>query len=715
MSRIPPPKGAPSRAQIRPGVFVYIAGERFVILPHESTDTSEVLLKNLGTDACKPVKYTELLLGHDDATAPLFAPSEHKLQALIDARTTPAEPAPGRAIPQYAYDAADRALTTTCAVDAIMEARHGDAIKLGIPFEHTKMLQWVCGTLPDPISLATYYNYKNRIAVCKGDRVCLAASFQRKDQDTWKATPQQLYFIDSLIARYYTRHERPQPATILELAEAHLDHTQYLWPDPKLCSGLIPRNLVCELLDRQIPMEAILANREKVSLLQPISLPSRSWMYRYLKWFRDQPDSGKKVLERQLGKGVWEEEHVSWDTFVSLAQFPLDIVVADHWLIDVFTVDEATRSKIQRLWLTVLIDVFTRCVIGFALLHETPRIESIQSALRHAMFPKTSHTALGLTAPWECYGIPLRLSLDNAWCHHSHSLERLANGLRLGGQFNPMALLWRPPYKGRYGNVIESLFGNFSNQMKLFLPGAIRASDPKSIRNAMQDACLLYRDVYHIIHQVILRYLHTPHSALHGMTPHEKWMAGMRAGYPLVPPLTPGVDRLFWRMHHQQRIVTEHGIALFGLHYTTTGLHREVGKDGQPLRFDISYDVTDISRLALFRGTTFIGDIYAKELKLADRSYLQMSLAEHEISKKLARTDRHARQDLLNHRDTVRELARTRRAEKEGAQAQLKPPRPKTLPLPSDEDVQAAQAASDTTRHAEQHYNKYLSSFSRKG
>lgn len=221
--------------------------------------------------------------------------------------------------------------------------------------------------------------------------------------------------------------------------------------------------------------------------------------------------------------------------------------------------------------------------------------------------------------------------------------------IAVGGQYNPMALLWRPPYKGRYGNVIESLFGNFSNQMKLFLPGAIRSSDPKAIRNAIQEACFLYRDVYLIIHQVILRYLHTPHSALHGMTPHEKWMAGMAAGYPLVPPLTPGVDRLFWRMYHDQRRVTEHGIGLFGLHYTTRGLHREVGKDGQPLRFDISYNVSDISRLAIFRGTTFIGDVYAKEVKLADKSHLQMSLAEHEISKKLARTDREARQELLNH------------------------------------------------------------------
>lgn len=717
MSRTPPPSSHPAAAQVRPGWFVHVWSQTYCILPRESDDVSEVVLQNIETHECRVVSYIDLLVGHDDSSGPLFAASRETLQNLIDQRTTPPSNAPGTSLPPYAYMLADRVINTVQTIEAIMAERERQARVLGVPFDRTIMLRQVCGTLPEPVGISTYYKYVKLLAVCAGDRVQLAASFRRESFDRWQVTRQQLHFIDSLIARYYTREERPRPIRIYEFAQAHLKHTRSLWPDPKKCAGPIPRNLVSELLDRQIPMEAILANPEKAALLSPVTLPSRSWLYDYLAWFRDQPELGKKIITRQLGVGAWDEEHLSWESFVARAQFPLDIVVADHWLIDVFTVDEETRSKIRRLWLTVLIDVFTRCLIGFALLHEPPCIESIQTALRHAIFPKTSHQELGLTAPWVCCGTPMRLSLDNAWCHHSHSLERLANGLRLGGEFNPMLLLWRPPYKGRYGNVIESLFGNFSKQMQEFLPGALRSSAPKDIQNASRTASLLYGDVYKIIHQVILRYLHTSHSALHGMTPHDKWIDSMGSGYPLVPPLTPGVERLFWRMDPRPRQVTQHGIGAFGLHYSTDGLRRETGKDGNPLHFDISYEPSDISRLALFRGTTWVGDVYAKELKLADKTYLHISLAEHEISKLIARTDRQAKTDLLDYRDEVRALAQTRAAEKMVKQNQPQKPKPRRSrqSLPSDEDVRAAQDLVDRATADDQQYTEFLSAFSKRG
>jgi hypothetical protein len=81
----------------------------------------------------------------------------------------------------------------------------------------------------------------------------------------------------------------------------------------------------------------------------------------------------------------------------------------------VFSVDEATRSRLDRLWLTLLIDAYSRAILGMALLYEAPCIESIQGALRHAIWPKTSHRDLGIPGEWVCYGIPQQLSLDNAY------------------------------------------------------------------------------------------------------------------------------------------------------------------------------------------------------------------------------------------------------------------------------------------------------------
>jgi hypothetical protein len=89
-----------------------------------------------------------------------------------------------------------------------------------------------------------------------------------------------------------------------------------------------------------------------------------------------------------------------------------------------------------------------------ALLYEAPCIESIQGALRHAIWPKISHRDLGIPGEWVCYGIPQQLSLDNAYAHHSGSLENLARACGQGGRYASIDLVFRPPYKGRYGALI---------------------------------------------------------------------------------------------------------------------------------------------------------------------------------------------------------------------------------------------------------------------
>src|SRR5437667_10673953 len=123
-----------------------------------------------------------------------------------------------------------------------------------------------------------------------------------------------------------------------------------------------------------------------------------------------------------------------------------------------------------------------------ALLEENPCIESIQQALKHAIWEKTSHLDLGLKQEWACYGIPLQLFLDNAWAHHSHSLENLARVVSRNGTYNSIDLVFRPPYKGRYGAIIERLFKNFSGQVKELAAGAIASHDAKDLRIAAHNA-----------------------------------------------------------------------------------------------------------------------------------------------------------------------------------------------------------------------------------
>lgn len=479
--------------------------------------------------------------------------------------------------------------------------------------------------------------------------------------------------VDILIARYYARQD-------LHIAPSHvyerillplLKRTHNLWVDPQQCPDGISKDIVEELLNEKLPFEDILANEEKRKKLAQIKTPSRAWFYTYLRWYQHQPEDPSETFLKRYGKEAYENEFMIFDTFLRNASRPLEMVFADHCLIDVHIVDDLTRSKTSRLWLTLLIDAFSRSILGSALLPEGLCIESIQTALKSAVWPKEKLLSdLNVTQkPWTCYGIPQKLSLDNAWGHLSYSLENLARNISFKGKYNSIQLEFRPPYKGRYGALIERLFGNFSKKIRALLPGAIRNATPQAVHNARREACLLYDDLVKIIVSLIVDYQHTVHSELNGMTPHQKWTEGIQTGLPLVPPMTLANERLFLRTSPDTRCVTTRGIALFGMHYWSpqmAGIER-VGIDGKKIQYGFGYHPGDISTIAIYRDGTWVGDASAKELRLPDGSTLPLSLAEKELAHEIAKARGFAPSSWIQFIADIEALTEIRRQEKAAA------------------------------------------------
>lgn len=329
------------------------------------------------------------------------------------------------------------------------------------------------------------------------------------------------------------------------------------------------------------------------------------------------------------------------------------------------------------MWLTVLIDAYPRSILGIALLYEYPCIESIQGALFHAIWPKLELERFGVKGDWPCFGIPLELSLDNAWANHSHSLESLARGISQGGRYPAITLAFRPPYKARYGALVERFFGRLSATIKERLKGAIQSSHPKDVRNAAREACLLYEDIYRFILDEVVTYQNTPHSELDGMTPNAKWAEGLGNAPPPVPPLTPGVQRLFWRMHHETRTLNNEGLSFLGLHYWSPELNTaaRVQKDGSTVLYSIRYDPADISRVAVYNDTRYLCDAGAKKLRLSDGTYRSVSLWERKIAQALARDDHHTARDWLVYLNALDATQQQRIAEKKAAQRQRGQPK----------------------------------------
>ncbi len=550
--------------------------------------------------------------------------------------------------------------------------------------------------------LTSYYKYERLYDTYHGDEAQIAASFRRSTFRLPHMSPAQFHFIDTCLLLYYG-NTRSTKTRVYQLAQDILEkRTQGYWVNPERCGTAIPENLVTELLDLKIPMQALLDNPEKKLLLTQIEMPSTGWFSGYTRYIEAQPDQGERLITARLGKGMWEHYHLVFDTFVHRAQFPLQYVFADHWLLDAWIIDEETRTKPSRLWLTLLIDTYSRSILGMALLYEDPCIESIQQALKHAIWEKTSHHALGIEQEWACYGIPLQLFLDNAWAHHSHSLENLARMLSRNGIYNSIDLVFRPPYRGRYGAIIERLFKNFSGQMKELVTGAIQSSDPEATRAAANNACLLYPDMNRLLHQLILKYQHTPHRELGGMSPHQKWSEGVQSsGFPLPPPFTPAMDRLFRRMHPQTRQVQSRGIPAFGLHYWSPelgGIER-VDRTGRAIQYNFRYDPVDISRISLFRNGEWVGDGYARELQQADGTFRHIGLAEWKMAKRLAGSRENQTEGQTPAEwalvSALQTLSQHRVQEKKAAQRNGPKPRPQDAEEPGQTTEQAPNETPD--------------------
>jgi len=666
--------------RLKPGWYMHWRHQTYRIVLPEKNDPLTLSAENTTTSEVRPFSFTELWRSDSDDDGPIFAPTLEQLHREIDMLHPIPDIAPTAGIPAENMTKADYILSVVEQVKKLvpvaraqLEKERKEKKQAGEPTRkatNTDVLRAACAMLkPKPIKLSTFYKYHDRITKHHGDRSAIAASFRRSTHRKMKLDKATIHYLDTIIPLYCGRK---RPAEIYNLGESALEHrTHGLWLDPTKCEGPIPADLVNELqqvLDRELPMQALLENGKKKALLTKIEMPARSLFYNYHRWFLAQPDQGRKALNESYGRGTWESYFAIFDTFAHRATFPLQYVFGDHYLLDVFSVDKATRSKLDRLWLTVLIDAYTRCILGAVLLYEEPCIYSIQSALLHAIWPKSSHTRYGIDKDWACFGIPQQLFLDNALAHHSHSLENLARQIGFQGKYQTIDLVFRPPYMARYGALIESLFGHLSGRIKQDLPGAIQSSAPKDLRKAAKEACLLYEDIDRYIQQFILRYQYTPHKALGEMSPHDKWMESVeRIGLPTIPKLSPQVRRLFLREATDTRKITEKGICIFGMHYISEALDtaNTVEKSGPDVEYGIRYDQADLSTISIYDGAVFKGELQAKELRLPDGSLKRTSEWELKMAKALAKKNDGSREDWLSYLNDAQELEKKRRAERD--------------------------------------------------
>lgn len=239
----------------------------------------------------------------------------------------------------------------------------------------------------------------------------------------------------------------------------------------------------------------------------------------------------KRIKNARHSHSEAKQEIDQVQTGIPGAERPLDFIQIDHTQVNTIVVDEHDRMPLGRPWITLAIDVNTRCVLGIYLSLDSPSFVSVGSVISSMLLTKHDYLAsLELSVEWPMYGAPRKIGADNGADFKSNYLTRSVEDY-------PFFIEWRPLGGTNFGGHIERLMSTFSLWVRE-LPGATFAN-PKErgdYDSESQAAMTLYELEQFIVRHICEKYHKTPHKGLRGATPYQEWERGI-----LGSPGQPGV------------------------------------------------------------------------------------------------------------------------------------------------------------------------------
>lgn len=278
---------------------------------------------------------------------------------------------------------------------------------------------------------------------------------------------------------------------------------------------------------------------------------------------------------------------------------PLERVEVDHTPLDILVTDSSTGLLLGRPWITVMIDAYSRMIVGIHISFRKPGVRSVLRCLKHAILPKTyvKDRFPEVNGEWDAYGLIDQLVCDNGLEFHAQDLEAACAELGIHVIYCPTRA---PQMKGRIERVLKTLnYGLVHLQ-----PGTTFAKyDKRHAYDSERTAVLTLEALEEIVHRWIIDiYSITFHRGIQ-TTPKQKWDEGV-AKYPRRIP--PSIDVMnVYLGNSMTRTLSKDGIGANGLHYASPAL-----QDLRRRRGDIKVTVrTDLDNL----GAIFVFDEDAKQ------------------------------------------------------------------------------------------------------
>jgi putative transposase len=269
---------------------------------------------------------------------------------------------------------------------------------------------------------------------------------------------------------------------------------------------------------------------------------------------------------------------------------PLHHAQMDHTRVDIILRAEHDRNVvIGRPWVTLLIDVHTRVILGFYLSMYAPSLIAVQQTVCMAALPKDksqpNSPCFGLNYPY--YGMPDYIWMDNAKEFHSPIYEAALR--KHGGRPR-----WRRIGKKHMGGTIERLIGTFMTTAVHFLPGTTYSNvEQRGDYDSEKKSALTFKEFCTWFAGQVLIYHGTVHSELK-QSPKDAWEQYYSAKTGVMPPVIVNRRNFYIDfLPETHKPVRNNGITLNAGIYYTKELSSLQGKARITVKFD-PYDMTSI-------------------------------------------------------------------------------------------------------------------------
>jgi len=244
----------------------------------------------------------------------------------------------------------------------------------------------------------------------------------------------------------------------------------------------------------------------------------------------------------------------------------LELVEIDHTPVDLLVTDE-NRIVIGRPMLTVVLDRFSRCVLGYHLSLSGYGVPAVFEAIRHALLPKsylkTRYSDLNLD--WFCYGWCERILMDNGAEFHAEAVADALVNLSIVAEF---AAARDPNDKPHVERFLRTFNYSFIHRQA----GTTLAKVDQRIGfKAEDDACMTLEELDRIIHVWICNVYHLrPHKGLEGRAPISVWKESAAAYPPALKLNAKDIDIEFSDI--DDRAIQHYGIDLNTFVYVSARL-----------------------------------------------------------------------------------------------------------------------------------------------